>query len=121
MSAATPRTSAATIASIQARHAAAEVRRGLTVGEINPVALLSSPGMGSHRRAVARVPVERLLRAVPGVGEAATREACRDARVDRSARLEALTDVQLAKLAEIVQRWDLEGYAGSGPRRRAAP
>lgn len=115
-----PRTSAATVASIHARQAVAAVRRDLESGALDLVALLTSPSMGSHRKACARTPVGRLLRSVPGVGEETARLACAKARVDRSARLGTIDDVRLARLAVEAQRWDLSSYSGSGPRRKAS-
>lgn len=118
------RTAAAREASALARRAAAEVLRAVATETIGVVSLLTedSPPLVAMRQAIRRTHVQRLLRAVPGVGAHIAMEVCRDADIDRLTRLESLSAGRRLVLADaITQRVDLDhGYRGDGPRRRSA-
>lgn len=67
---------------------------------------------------IARARVERVLRAVPGVGEYTATQVCHAARIDRFLRLEALSPARRQQLADAIGRLDLSTYTGTGVRRR---
>lgn len=69
---------------------------------------------------IARVRVERLLRAVVGVGEVTATRVCRSAGIERVTRIEALSAPRRRQLADAIRALDLASYSGTGPRRRAA-
>lgn len=116
------RTAAAREASAIARQAAAAVHRAVADETIGIVALLTddTPAVVEMRSVIRRAYVQRVLRAVPGVGAATTVRVCRAADVERLTRLGSLSAARRRVLAEaLTSMVDLERYDGRGPRRRA--
>jgi hypothetical protein len=111
-----------TAAASAARSRAADVRRRVTTRSVDVEALLVAldPEFEELRTAAAKVRVERLLRFVPGIGDAAVRVICLRSGVPETARLGALSPARRAALAEHLLTFDVRAYSGNGPARRVA-
>lgn len=108
-------------ASAAIRSAAAGELRNLATGSYSLAELLTSAERSGSRVRIDRTTVQRLLRAVPGIGPDTIMRICRGADIDRATRIGDLSEERRRQLAVVAaQEADLTAYSGSGPRRRAA-